>query len=194
MMSGDLRVLAEKYVALTGEIEDVRRAMLACLTNGGGEPPSSLSPARPASIGRGHPKAVEAAKAEEAIVDLLRTKPGSRPANWPSRAERKSRRWPSGWPAESARPSHGRRRQRMDRRVRLTPEEILDLMSPSPCGSRRGLNRSTATAGAPTCSSSNRTASTADACQSWLRRMFPMGGSPSRACAGGSREGASVAL
>jgi hypothetical protein len=77
MMSGDLRVLAEKYVALTGEIEDVRRAMLACLTNGGGEPPKIpfSRPARQASGGR-HPKAVEAAKAEEAIVDLLRTKPG----------------------------------------------------------------------------------------------------------------------
>ncbi len=33
---GDLLALTEKYVALTGEIEDVRRAMLAALTNGAG--------------------------------------------------------------------------------------------------------------------------------------------------------------
>ena len=38
-MSGDLRALAERYVTLTGEVEAVRRAMLACLTNGAGEHP-----------------------------------------------------------------------------------------------------------------------------------------------------------
>jgi Transposase, Mutator family len=35
----DLRTLAETYVALTGQIEEVRRAMLACLTNGAGDAP-----------------------------------------------------------------------------------------------------------------------------------------------------------
>jgi hypothetical protein len=38
-MSGDLRALADKYVALNGEIDDVRREMFACLTNGGGANP-----------------------------------------------------------------------------------------------------------------------------------------------------------
>jgi hypothetical protein len=79
MMSGDLLVLASKYVALTGEIDDVRRQMLACLTNGAGANPVRPTPAkRPGAKGPqpSNPKAIEAAKAEEAIVDLLRTKPG----------------------------------------------------------------------------------------------------------------------
>ena len=75
-MSGDLLVLASKYVALTGEIDDVRRQMLACLTNGAGANPVRPTPAkRPGAKGPqpSNPKAIEAAKAEEAIVDLLRT-------------------------------------------------------------------------------------------------------------------------
>ena len=97
MMSGDLRVLAEKYVALTGEIEDVRRAMLACLTNGGGELPRSLSPGPPgkhrAGAIRRRSKRQKRRKPSSTCCEPSR---GSRPANWPSRAERKSRRWPSG--------------------------------------------------------------------------------------------------
>ena len=76
-MSGDLRVLAEKYVTLTGEIEDVRRAMLACLTNGAGaEPVRHTKPAR--SPGGSHPNAVLAAAAEAKIIELLKATPGLR--------------------------------------------------------------------------------------------------------------------
>ena len=78
-MSGDLLALGAKYVALTEEIEDVRRAMLACLTNGAGEHPTR--PPQPARRGSGgsqpnHPKAILAAQAEEKIIELLRSTPG----------------------------------------------------------------------------------------------------------------------
>jgi hypothetical protein len=79
MMGGDLLVLASKYVALAAEIEDVRRAMLACLTNGAGANPVPPTPAkRPGVNGPkpSHPNAVAAAKAEEAIIELLREQPG----------------------------------------------------------------------------------------------------------------------
>ena len=78
-MSGDLLALAAKYVALTEEIEDVRRAMLACLANGAGE-----QPARPPQAGRpggtgsqpNHPNALKAQEAESKTVELLRSTPG----------------------------------------------------------------------------------------------------------------------
>jgi hypothetical protein len=77
-MAGDLLVLAEKYVALTGEIEDVRRAMLSCLTNGAGEIP--LRPRPPARRRPGgsqqHPNAAAAAAAERKTIELLRSSPG----------------------------------------------------------------------------------------------------------------------
>jgi hypothetical protein len=78
-MSGDLRVLAEKYVTLTGEIEDVRRAMLACLTNGAGDTPDApfAQPARSPG-GSQHPNAIAAKEAEAQIIGLLRATPGLR--------------------------------------------------------------------------------------------------------------------
>jgi hypothetical protein len=55
-MSGDLRALAEKYVAHDGEIDDVRREMLACLTNGGrANPVARLQPRGGASQRRSIP-------------------------------------------------------------------------------------------------------------------------------------------
>ncbi len=47
-MSDNLVQLAEKYIRLTGEIEDVRRGMLACLANGAGagDAPRPPQPAR----------------------------------------------------------------------------------------------------------------------------------------------------
>jgi hypothetical protein len=76
-MSGDLRALAEKYVALNGESDDVRREVLACLTNGGG-----AKPVRPTSAPRRgepasqHPNAAKAAKIDEKVIDLLKATPG----------------------------------------------------------------------------------------------------------------------
>ena len=59
-MKGDLRALAEEYVALNGEIDDVRREMLACLTNGASESrPPYFSPA----AGRASVAASQSAKA-----------------------------------------------------------------------------------------------------------------------------------
>jgi hypothetical protein len=76
-MSGDLLALASKYVSLTGEIEDVRRAMLACLTNGAADtaPTPRPMPARPTKPG-GHPNAAAAQEAEAKIIELLRATPG----------------------------------------------------------------------------------------------------------------------
>jgi hypothetical protein len=69
----DLRSLAETYVALTGQIEEVRRAMLACLSNG-----IDPNPIRPARVSGGsqpaNARATEEAKA--AIVQLLKDQPG----------------------------------------------------------------------------------------------------------------------
>ena len=76
-MSGDLRALAEKYVTLTEEIDDVRRDMLACLTNGTG-----ANPVRPTSAPRRgepasqHPNAAKAAKVDQQVLDLLKATPG----------------------------------------------------------------------------------------------------------------------
>jgi hypothetical protein len=75
----DLLILASKYVALTGEIEDVRRAMLACLTNGAGANPVPPTPAkRPGAKGPqpSHPNAIAAQEAERKIVELLQATPG----------------------------------------------------------------------------------------------------------------------
>jgi DNA-binding transcriptional ArsR family regulator len=70
----DLRTLAETYVALTGQIEEVRRAMLACLTNGAD--PNPMHPARLSSGSQSnHPNAAKAAEAEEKIIALLRERP-----------------------------------------------------------------------------------------------------------------------
>ena len=82
-MSGDLLALAAKYVALTEEIEDVRRAMLACLANGAGEQPAHPPQAgRPGGTGSqpNHPNALKAQEAEAQIVELLRSTPGLGPS------------------------------------------------------------------------------------------------------------------
>ena len=73
---GDLRDLAQEYVALTGQIEEVRRAMLAALTNGAGEKPQiPFSPAV-----RRRPGGVATQQAEQAIVALLGKEPGLKTA------------------------------------------------------------------------------------------------------------------
>jgi|SRR5580704_1822706 predicted transcriptional regulator len=76
-MAGDLLALAAKYVALTGEIEDVRRAMLACLANGAGDAHRPTSAGRPGAKKGSQPshKTVMAAQAEERILELIREKP-----------------------------------------------------------------------------------------------------------------------
>jgi hypothetical protein len=118
--------LAETYVALIGQIiEGVRRAMLACLTNGtdpnpirrslvGREPPSKRSQ----GCGIGDPNSGVAQRATEedggdcggdGCEDVDDFGAVAAPA-----------------PARSGRPS-GRRRLGRDR---LTPEEVADLMAP----------------------------------------------------------------
>jgi hypothetical protein len=85
-MAGDLLVLAAKYVALTGEVEDLRRAMLTPLTNGAGEAARPTQPAR-SSGGSQHPNALKAGEAEARIMGLLRS---SRRTGW---ERRRSRGW-----------------------------------------------------------------------------------------------------
>jgi hypothetical protein len=80
MIGGDLRVLAEKYVVLTGEIEDVRRAMLACLANGAEPKENPTRAKRPGAKGPQHPNAIAAQQAEMKIVELLRETPGLKSA------------------------------------------------------------------------------------------------------------------
>ena len=76
-MSGDLLALGAKYVALTEEIEAVRRAMLACLTNGAGEHPTRPpQPARSAGGPSQSQKMAMAAEAEAKILELLKSQPG----------------------------------------------------------------------------------------------------------------------
>jgi hypothetical protein len=97
--------LAMKFVSLSGDLDAVRSAMKKLLMNGGGaEPPNPTAPpgqargARPSKRKRPRPglrlrsqphakgrntkgrdaKAIAAAKAEEAIVELLRATPGMR--------------------------------------------------------------------------------------------------------------------
>ena len=65
----DLRTLAEQYVALTGQIEAVRRAMLACLSNGAAAPRPFSGAVRRGSNGKG------AEEAEKRIVELLVKQP-----------------------------------------------------------------------------------------------------------------------
>ena len=92
-MSGDLRALAEQFISLTGQIETVRRAMLAALSNGAGPEPRPTLPARSKLGGRPKasskasssssskaPKAIAAAAAESEIMEIVRAKPGVRTA------------------------------------------------------------------------------------------------------------------
>jgi hypothetical protein len=87
MAQADLVALAEKFVRLSAEIEDVRRAMAAALGNGADShpPPPFERPARPGARpgpkpGAAHPAKARAAKAEAQIVALLQEKPGCRTA------------------------------------------------------------------------------------------------------------------
>jgi hypothetical protein len=77
-MSGDLLALASKYVSLTGEIEDVRRAMLACLTNGAADAARTPRPMQARPKPGSHPNALKAAEAEAKMIELLRASPGMR--------------------------------------------------------------------------------------------------------------------
>jgi hypothetical protein len=72
----DLRALAEKYVVLTGQIEEVRSAMLVCLTANGADA-NPHQPARRPGGGQAtqHPKALAAQEVEAKILDLLRARP-----------------------------------------------------------------------------------------------------------------------
>jgi uncharacterized membrane protein len=82
-MSGvGLLELATKYVSLTAELEETRRAMRALLGNGAEGEPANDPPrptkraARPARASGKRARALRAAaKAEEAIVDLLKGRP-----------------------------------------------------------------------------------------------------------------------
>ncbi len=89
MGSDDLVALAKRFVDLTAEIEDTRRAMLTCLTNGaGGEAtrPTHAGPAGPStSSGEAPPQAfdksasnrmIEAAASEARIIEVLKQQPG----------------------------------------------------------------------------------------------------------------------
>jgi hypothetical protein len=78
----DLRDLAARYVALSGEIEDVRNQMRLLLANGEGSRPT---PARLSEPGgkldpkaKPHPNAAKAAVVEGQIVALLKERPMSR--------------------------------------------------------------------------------------------------------------------
>jgi hypothetical protein len=96
-MTGDLVELAERLIRATAEVEDIRRAMLAALTNGagGGEGPKPNPPRAQRLGGREsqsksqskrsqsqvkHPNAIRAAAEEAKIVDHLRDRPGLRGA------------------------------------------------------------------------------------------------------------------
>jgi hypothetical protein len=80
LMSGEnLAQLAERFLRLTGEVEEVRRSMLTVLTNGGGEKPE-IPFSKPVRASGGsqpsqHPNAAKAAEAEETIRTLLRERP-----------------------------------------------------------------------------------------------------------------------
>ena len=129
-MSGDLRALAEKYVALNGEIDDVRREMLACLTNGGGaNPVRPTSPAARRAAGqRNHPNAIAAAKIDEKVIDLLKATPGMKVNELAKATSSKTS-------TTSERLRRMRTRQRRlasSQRVALTAEEIADLIAAAP--------------------------------------------------------------
>jgi hypothetical protein len=69
----DLKDLAASFVALTGELEDLRRQTLSALTNGAGAgPPAGPTGAR-RLVTPGKEKTEKAAEAETAIVEILKT-------------------------------------------------------------------------------------------------------------------------
>jgi hypothetical protein len=74
-VAGSLVELAERFLRLSTEIEDVRRGMLACLGNGAGDPvprpPPAERPARPttARLKPGlHPNAAKAAPIDQRVL------------------------------------------------------------------------------------------------------------------------------
>lgn len=72
-MSG-LVELARRYVALSDELKTIRDGIKRAVLNGSGPKENPPPPVRLA--GGPHPKAVEAAKAEKAIIALLQASPG----------------------------------------------------------------------------------------------------------------------
>ena len=73
----DLVGLAQRYVALSSELEDVRNQMRLALANDGGEAPARPTQGSPRkAAGQEHPAAKKAAVVEGEIMALLRDKPG----------------------------------------------------------------------------------------------------------------------
>ena len=87
-MSGDLVALAERYVNLSGELNEVRDAMKRLLLNGAGPPektpPGEVKPnPQPPRVrakrarSKPHPNAIKFAETSETILTELRLKPSS---------------------------------------------------------------------------------------------------------------------
>jgi hypothetical protein len=82
-VGGNLVELVRRFVRLSGELDLTRDAMRRLLLNGAGGPSVNPTPAgrpgakRPQSS---HPKALPAVRAEETILELLRSSPGLRTA------------------------------------------------------------------------------------------------------------------
>jgi hypothetical protein len=92
-MAENLVQLAERFLHLSTEIEDVRRAMLACLANSAGpveNPPQPVrrsdgkQPSAPKASKPTHPARsdvmAKSAAADDAVLALLRSTPGLRTA------------------------------------------------------------------------------------------------------------------
>ena len=132
----DLLALAERFVALSAEIEDVRRAMLARLTNGAGE--TSEGPFRPSPVKAGR----EGAAAPPGGEGGRGGGPDCRSAPEPPRSfDPRGRDGDGGFgddhdgsaqADEGAGRSRGRRRRRLDGPARMTPEERAELLAPGP--------------------------------------------------------------
>jgi hypothetical protein len=79
-MAEGLVELAQKYIALAGEIEGVRDAMKRLLMNGVEGPKENPTPARRSGMKGSQPsnKMQVAAEAERTIIEMLREQPGLR--------------------------------------------------------------------------------------------------------------------
>jgi hypothetical protein len=79
MSATELLGLAKRLVALDEETVEVRRAMLAALSNGADptqRPTQAPARSKPGPKGASHPNRVKAQAAEHQIVALLKDKPG----------------------------------------------------------------------------------------------------------------------
>ena len=123
----DLRALAEQYVRLSSEIEGVRQAMLASLTNGAGENRPFVSPSREtgesgeAGCGGGGGGEDPGADPGAADADV-----GDRAGDGGGGVDDD----PAAEKAQGAGPDRGRRRGRLARR--LSAAETADLIAPGP--------------------------------------------------------------